>query len=49
MDLKEAEKRNIEPMGIFRGLAIGGCEPDEMGIGPVIAVPKTIKTTRPYC
>ena len=43
MDLKEAEKRNIEPMGIFRGLAIGGCEPDEMGIGPVIAVPKLLK------
>ena len=42
MDLKEAEKRNIEPMGIFRGLAIGGCEPDEMGIGPVIAVPKLL-------
>ena len=42
-DLKEAEKRNIEPMGIFRGLAIGGCEPDEMGIGPVIAVPKLLK------
>ena len=43
MDLKEAEKRNIEPMGIFKGLAIGGCEPDEMGIGPVIAVPKLLK------
>jgi acetyl-CoA C-acetyltransferase len=43
MDLKEAEKRYIEPMGIFRGLAIGGCEPDEMGIGPVIAVPKLLK------
>ena len=43
MDIKEAEKRNIEPMGIFRGLAIGGCEPDEMGIGPVIAVPKLLK------
>ena len=43
MDLKDAEKRNIEPMGIFRGLAIGGCEPDEMGIGPVIAVPKLLK------
>ena len=43
MDLKEAEKRNIEPMGIFRGLAIGGCEPDEMGIGPVIAVPKLLE------
>ena len=46
MDLKEAEKRNIEPMGIFRGLAIGGCEPDEMGIGPVIAVPKLLKQNK---
>ena len=43
MASNQAEKRNIEPMGIFRGLAIGGCEPDEMGIGPVIAVPKLLK------
>ena len=42
MDLKEAEKRNIEPMGIFRGLSVAACEPDEMGIGPVFAVPKLL-------
>ena len=40
---KEAEKRNIEPMGIFRGLAVAACEPDEMGIGPVFAVPKLLE------
>ena len=43
MDVKEAEKRNIEPMGIFRGLAVAACEPDEMGIGPVFAVPKLLQ------
>ena len=43
MDLKEAEKRNIEPMGIFRGLSVAACEPDEMGIGPVFAVPKLLE------
>ena len=43
MDLKEAEKKNIEPKGIFRGLAVAACEPDEMGIGPVFAVPKLLE------
>ena len=43
MDIKEAEKKNIEPMGIFRGLAVAACEPDEMGIGPVFAVPKLLE------
>ena len=43
MDLREAEKKNIEPMGIFRGLAVAACEPDEMGIGPVFAVPKLLE------
>ena len=43
MDLKEAEKKNIEPMGIFRGLAVAACEPDEMGIGPVFTVPKLLE------
>ena len=43
MDFKEAEKKNIEPMGIFRGLAVAACEPDEMGIGPVFAVPKLLE------
>jgi acetyl-CoA C-acetyltransferase len=43
MDAKLAEKRNIKPMGIFRGFAVAGCEPDEMGIGPVFAVPRLLK------
>jgi acetyl-CoA C-acetyltransferase len=40
-----AEKRNLEPLGIFRGLAVAGCEPDEMGIGPVFAVPRLLERT----
>ncbi|NYT62582.1 acetyl-CoA C-acyltransferase [Alcaligenaceae bacterium] len=43
MDSKLAERRNIAPLGIFRGMAVSGCEPDEMGIGPVFAVPKLLK------
>lgn len=43
MEAKEAEKRNIEPMGAFRGFVTAGCEPDEMGIGPVFAVPKLLE------
>lgn len=43
MDAKLAEQRNIEPLGIYRGIAVAGCEPDEMGIGPVFAVPKLLK------
>lgn len=43
MDAKLAEQRNIEPLGIYRGMAVAGCEPDEMGIGPVFAVPKLLK------
>jgi acetyl-CoA C-acetyltransferase len=39
----EAAARGITPMGIFRGLAVAGCEPDEMGIGPVYVVPKLLK------
>jgi acetyl-CoA C-acetyltransferase len=38
-----AERRNLSPLGIFRGFAVAGCEPDEMGIGPVFAVPKLLK------
>jgi acetyl-CoA C-acetyltransferase len=45
MDSKLAEKRNLEPLGIFRGFAIAGCEPDEMGIGPVFAVPRLLERT----
>jgi acetyl-CoA C-acetyltransferase len=43
MDAKTAEKRGIEPLGVFRGLAVAGCEPDEMGIGPVYAVPRLLE------
>ncbi len=43
MDSKLAEQRNIEPLGIYKGLAVAGCEPDEMGIGPVFAVPRLLE------
>ena len=43
MDGKLAEKRGIEPLGVFRGFAVAGCEPDEMGIGPVFAVPRLLQ------
>ena len=43
MDAKQAEKRNLEPMGIYRGMSVAGCEPDEMGIGPIYAIPKLLK------
>lgn len=43
MDAKSAVSHNIEPLGAFRGFAVAGCEPDEMGIGPVFAVPKLLK------
>jgi acetyl-CoA C-acetyltransferase len=42
MNAKLAEKRSLEPLGMFRGFAVAGCEPDEMGIGPVFAVPKLL-------
>jgi acetyl-CoA C-acetyltransferase len=42
MDAKLAEKRNLKPLGIFRGYTVAGCEPDEMGIGPVFAVPRLL-------
>ncbi len=42
MDAKLAEKRGLKPLGYFRGFAVAGCEPDEMGIGPVYAVPKLL-------
>jgi acetyl-CoA C-acetyltransferase len=45
MDAKLAEKRGLKPLGIFRGFAIAGCEPDEMGIGPVFAVPRLLQRT----
>jgi acetyl-CoA C-acetyltransferase len=43
MSMKLAEKRNLNPIGICHGVAVAGCEPDEMGIGPVYAVPKLLK------
>jgi acetyl-CoA C-acetyltransferase len=43
MSAKEASRRGITPLGIFRGFAVAGCEPDEMGIGPVYAVPKLLR------
>ena len=43
MSDKEAAKRGLKPLGIFRGFAVAGCEPNEMGIGPVFAVPKLLQ------
>jgi acetyl-CoA C-acetyltransferase len=43
MDAKLAEKRGLRPLGIFRGFAVAGCEPDEMGIGPVFAIPRLLE------
>jgi acetyl-CoA C-acetyltransferase len=42
MNARLAEKRGLDPLGTFRGFAVAGCEPDEMGIGPVFAVPKLL-------
>jgi len=43
MDSKTAEKRGLSPLGIYRGMAVAGLEPDEMGIGPVYAIPKLLE------
>src|SRR6188474_1335546 len=43
MSAKLAEKKGLKPLGTFRGFAVAGCEPDEMGIGPVFAVPKLLE------
>ena len=43
MDAKLAERRGMRAMGIFRGFAVAGCEPDEMGIGPVFAIPRLLE------
>jgi acetyl-CoA C-acetyltransferase len=43
MEAKQAERRGLEPLGVYRGMVVSGCEPDEMGIGPVIAIPKLLK------
>jgi acetyl-CoA C-acetyltransferase len=43
MDARLAERRGLTPLGIYRGLAVAACEPDEMGIGPVFAVPRLLE------
>jgi len=43
MDAKLAEQRGLDPLGIYRGMVVAGCEPDEMGIGPVFAIPKLLQ------
>jgi acetyl-CoA C-acetyltransferase len=43
MSSKLAEQQNLVPLGVYRGIAVAGCEPDEMGIGPVFAIPKLLK------
>jgi len=43
MEAREAERRGLQPLGYFRGFAVAGCEPDEMGIGPVFAVPRLLE------
>ena len=43
MEAKEASKRNLKPLGAYRGMMVAACDPDEMGIGPVFAVPKLLK------
>ncbi len=43
MEAKLAEQRGLSPLGIYRGMAVAGCEPDEMGIGPIFAVPKLLE------
>jgi acetyl-CoA C-acetyltransferase len=46
MERKQAEQRGLHPLGIYRGMAVAGCEPDEMGVGPVFAVPKLLERNR---
>ncbi|MCS5558419.1 MAG: acetyl-CoA C-acyltransferase, partial [Oceanospirillaceae bacterium] len=43
MDGTLASQRNLEPLGVYRGMAVAGCEPDEMGIGPVFAIPRLLQ------
>ncbi|KUN92537.1 acetyl-CoA C-acyltransferase [Streptomyces caeruleatus] len=43
MEAKEAERRGLRPLGVYRGMAVAGCGPEEMGIGPVFAIPKLLK------
>ncbi len=43
MEARDAERRGLQPLGAYRGMAVAGCEPDEMGIGPVFAVPRLLE------
>ncbi len=43
MERGEAERRGLQPLGAYRGLAVAGCAPDEMGIGPIYAIPKLLE------
>ena len=43
MEAKDAERRGLNPLGAYRGMAVAGCEPDEMGIGPVFAIPRLLE------
>ncbi|MCY4607488.1 MAG: acetyl-CoA C-acyltransferase [bacterium] len=43
MERRHAERRGLEPLGVYRGMAAAGCEPDEMGIGPILAVPRLLE------
>ncbi len=45
MEARDAERKGLEPLGAFRGFTVAGCEPDEMGIGPVFAVPRLLERT----
>lgn len=45
MDERLAERRGLQPLGIYRGLAVAGCAPEEMGLGPIFAIPKLLKKT----
>ena len=45
MEARQAEKRGLAPLGVYRGMAVAGLEPDEMGIGPVYAVPELLNAT----
>jgi acetyl-CoA C-acetyltransferase len=44
MERAEAERRGVEPLGVYKGIAVAGCAPDEMGIGPVFAIPTLLKS-----
>ncbi len=45
MEASAAEQRGLQPLGYYRGMAVAGCEPDEMGIGPIYAVPRLLERT----